>query len=51
VEGINTHAVPLEHPASGKDNGRITQSDLDTLHNYSSRTRGPTTRDYRFLNA
>lgn len=51
TEGTNTHAVPLGDPISEKDNGRITQSDLDTLNDYSLRTRGPTTRDYRFLNA
>ena len=51
VEGINTHAVPLEDPVSKKDNSRITQSDLDTSNDYSLRTHGPATRDYRFLNA
>lgn len=51
AEGINTHAVPLEDPVSEKENGRIAQSDLDTLNDYSLRTGGPATRDYRFLNA
>lgn len=51
AEGTNTHTVPLESPVSEKDNGRIAQSDLDTSNDYSLRTHGPTTRDYRFLNA
>lgn len=51
AEGINTHAVPLEDPINEKDNGKIAQSDLDTWNDYSLRTCGPATRDYRLLNA